>query len=155
MLNNITLIGIGNDFRRDDGLGIAVARELSSRAIPGLKVITETGEGAALIDALRDADRVIIVDAIRKGDVPGTIHRLDVSQIPIPHTYFQSSTHTFGVAEAIEVARELQQLPPTTIVYGIEGEDFTIGHTMSPPVRHSMPELIRKIDEEVSRLSAV
>ncbi|MFA6207521.1 MAG: hydrogenase maturation protease, partial [Methylocystis sp.] len=53
---------------------------------------------------------------------------------PLPRAAFGASTHGFGLAEALELARALGVLPPRCIVYAIEGEIFDIGAPMSPAV---------------------
>ena len=41
------VIGIGNDFRRDDGVGLAVADEIAKRDIAGVRVVTALGDPGA------------------------------------------------------------------------------------------------------------
>lgn len=154
MKHDVILIGVGNEFRGDDALGAAIAREFDSRSIHGLKVMTESGEGASLMEAWSGAYHVIIVDAISSGQTPGTVHRFDASTTKIPRRTFHYSSHAFGVAEAIEMARELQLLPSTLIVYGIEGNDFTMGRGITPSVQSSMAELIKRIEQDVLQMSS-
>lgn len=149
------LIGVGNEFRDDDALGICVVREVRRRN-PGLsKVLEASGEGSALIEAWSGADSVIIVDAIFSGKVPGAIYRFDASAQEIPRGLFHYSTHAFGVAEAIEVARRLGKLPRHLILYGIEGKAFGTGVGLSDPVVKSLPELIAMIEEEIHAVHAL
>jgi hydrogenase maturation protease len=92
------------------------------------------GEPVGLIEEWAGAGAVIVVDAVSSGAPPGTIHRLDPLSEPIPAALSQRSTHAFGLAETIELARTLDRLPPRLTVYGIEGERFTAGQQLSPPV---------------------
>ena len=143
------LIGVGNEFRDDDALGICVVRELRRRN-PGLsKVLEASGEGSALMEAWSGAERVVIVDAVFSGNDPGTIYRFDASAEEIPRGLFHYSTHAFGVAEAVEVARRLGKLPRHLVLYGIEGKAFGTGVGLSDPVLKSIPELIGMIEEEI------
>lgn len=139
------VIGLGNNFRRDDGAGRIVARTLKAAAGEDFRVLEESGEGAALIDTWRGADQVILVDAAHSGAVPGTVHRLDAHAQPIPSNFFHYSTHAFSVAEAVELARALGQLPPRLIVYGIEGKDFSSGEGLSPEVSAAVEEVVRQV----------
>src|SRR5271165_7198320 len=118
MQPDIVVIGVGNEYRSDDGAGIAVARRLRERFPTGVTILEENGEGAALIDAWQGATRVMLVDAVRSGAPPGTIHRLDAQAAPLPAGFFHYSTHAFSVAEAVELARSLGQLPSHVTVYG-------------------------------------
>ena len=92
------------------------------------------GEPVSIVDALDDADEAFLVDAVRSGSAPGTVHRIDVSAGPVPATLFAASTHTLGVGEAIELARALGRLPTRVILYGIEAESIEAGDELTPSV---------------------
>ena len=143
------VIGLGNDFRRDDGAGRVAARMIASAHADGVRVIEASGEGAALMDAWRDAESVVLIDAVHSGAAPGTIHRLDARAQPIPSNFFHYSTHAFSVAEAVELARALDQLPPRLIVFGIEGKDFSSGEDLSPEVAAAVEEVARQVKGEL------
>jgi hydrogenase maturation protease len=91
-------------------------------------------EPTRLIDVWQDAETALVVDAVRSGAAPGTLHRFDTSERPLPERLFRSSTHSFGVGEAVELARALGRLPRTVIVYGIEGAAFEAGEGLSSEV---------------------
>ncbi len=143
------LIGIGNEYRCDDGLGVMVARELGRRAHPGLAIVEESGEGTSLISAWQGARCVQIVDAAACGEPPGTIYRFDVLHEHLPRGLSHSSSHSFGLVEAIEMARRLKELPPAIVIYAIEGENFGLGVGLSTSVVRHVPELIRLIEEDL------
>ncbi len=62
------------------------------------------------------------------------MHRFDAGAGPLPEAKFNLSTHGLGLAEAVELARALGQLPPRTIVYAIEADAFDAGAPLSPAV---------------------
>ncbi len=139
------VIGLGNDYRRDDAVGLAVARRLKD-AVPGhVRVLEQSGEGTALIESWKDADTVILIDAVYSGAAPGTLHRFDAHAQPIARKFFRYSTHAVGVAEAIELARALGQLPPRVIVYGVEGKAFEAGVGLSPEVEKAAQEVVERV----------
>ena len=150
------LIGIGNEYRGDDGLGLMVAREFRRRAHPGLTVVEQSGEGTSLIAAWRGAESVLIVDAAACGDPPGTIYRFDVAHNRLPAGCCHCSSHTFGLAEAVEMARNLKELPPKMVVYAIEGESYGQETGLSSAVVKCVSGLIRLIEDDLStmRMSA-
>jgi hydrogenase maturation protease len=136
------VIGVGNDYRGDDGAGLAVIRRIRDNPPAGTATREETGEGAGLIDAWGAFDEVIIVDAASSGEPPGTVFRFDVCQDPIPEgTLRGCSTHAMGIAAVIELARTLNRLPAQLTVYAIEGKDFMIGAPMSPEVLKAVDEV--------------
>src|ERR1035441_1343482 len=145
----IVVIGVGNEYRSDDGAGIAVARRLRALFPTGVTILEESGEGTALMQAWQGAAWVMLVDAVRSGASPGTIHRLDARAAPLPMGFFHYSTHAFSVAEAVELARSLDELPAHLIVYGIEGATFAAGVELSPAVEQAVEVVVERIAEEV------
>lgn len=148
----IRIIGVGNTFRSDDGAGIAVARSIRERITAGVAVIEESGEGTALLEAWKGARAVLLVDAVQSGAPPGTIHRFDASAGQIPTRFFHYSTHAFSVAEAIQLARALSQLPPRLIVYAIEGGNFGAGEGLSAEVDQTSTVVATRVLDEVRAL---
>ncbi len=138
------IIGIGAEYRSDDAVGLIVARRLKGRLTGSARVIEQSGDGVALMEAWRGAETVILIDAATSGAPPGTIHRFDASAQPIPKNGFRCSTHAFGVAEAIELARALSQLPRRLLVYGIEGKDFDAGVGFSAEVELAAGEVVNR-----------
>lgn len=131
-------------------MGILVARRIDAIKGHGVDVIEQSGEGTSLMDVWTGADRVCIVDAVSSGATPGSIHCLDASKESIPSKYFSCSSHNFGVAEAIELARTLGQLPRHLLLFGIEGKNFQPGETLSPEVEQAVERVINEIMQQVS-----
>ncbi|HXZ20919.1 MAG TPA: hydrogenase maturation protease [Candidatus Acidoferrales bacterium] len=148
----IRIIGVGNVFRSDDGAGLAVAQRVRGRITEGVAICEESGDGAELLELWKGAGTVILVDAVESGAAPGTVHRLDASATAIPRRIFRYSTHGFGVAEAVEMARTLNQMPARLIVYGIEGKNFAAGAALSPEVEQAAAEVTLRIIDEVRAL---
>lgn len=143
------IIGIGNSLRSDDGVGIWVARRLREQLPPGILVFEASGEGAALMETWKGAARVILVDAVSSRAAPGTIHRFDAAAEPIRAQFFRCSSHAFGVGEAVELGRVLNQLPLRLVVYGVEGANFAAGAELSPVVEQSAAEVAGRILQEI------
>ncbi|HUN61847.1 MAG TPA: hydrogenase maturation protease [Candidatus Sulfotelmatobacter sp.] len=142
-------VGVGNPFRSDDAVGIAVLHFIRSGIPSDVKVLEETGDGTELLEVCRTADHVILVDAVQSGAPPGTIHRIDASVEKLPSWFSRSSTHAFGVAEAIELARTMQELPASVVIYGIEGLDFSAGTELSPEVAQVLPKVAAQVLREI------
>jgi hydrogenase maturation protease len=127
---------------------LIVARRLKGRLADSFTVLEQSGDGAALMEVLRGAETVIIIDAVMSGAAPGTIHRFEASAQPLPKDAFRCSTHAFGVAEAIELSRALSELPQSLVVYGIEGKNFAAGVGLSSEVEKAVGEVARRAHTE-------
>jgi hydrogenase maturation protease len=138
----ILVIGVGNEYRSDDAAGLVVARRLRQLSLGNVTVIEASGEGADLMESWKGADTVIIVDAASSGAKPGTIHRIDARAQRIPTGLLRYSTHAFSVGEAVELARAMNRLPPRMVIYGIEGERFDEGTTLSRAVQGSVDAVV-------------
>lgn len=135
------VIGLGNEHRGDDAIGIVIASRLEGRAANRFNVVRRVSDGLSLIEAWEGADTVIIIDAASSGAAPGTIHRMDAGAEPLGGDFFRYSTHAFGVVEAIELARALGRLPSRVVVYGIEGKSFEAGNEVSPILQKASREV--------------
>ncbi len=147
------VIGVGNAYRGDDAVGLVVAQALRAVDLPDTVIRQESGEATALMEAWAEAETVILVDAVCSGARPGTIHRLEAHAQAIPARFFHTSTHAFGVAEAIELARALGRLPRRLIVYGVEGQDFAAGAGLSPAVERVLPTVVERVVQEIRQQS--
>jgi hydrogenase maturation protease len=146
------VIGIGNPDRGDDAAGRYVAR-LSRPMLPDNVVVVEhDGEATALVACLDGVDAAFLVDACSSGAPAGTVRRFDAAAARLPSVAFGLSTHGFGLAEAIELARVLGQLPPRCVVYAIEAARFEAGAALSPPVRAAAAEVARRLCIEIADL---
>lgn len=150
----ILVIGVGNAYRRDDAVGLVVARRIREEALSGVSVLEHSGEGVGLMEAWTGAEGVILIDAVRTGAPPGTLCRLDAHVESIPAQFFHYSTHAFSVAEAIELARTLGQLPRRLIVHGIQGEDFKAGSGLSVPVESAVEDVLGRVLQDIKYIQA-
>ena len=148
----VLVIGIGNPDRGDDGAGPAVARRLRGRLPPGVNVLERGGDILALTEDWEGFSAVILVDAVAPITQPGRLHRLDLAKNPLPVAFAPRSTHTFGLAETVELARSLARLPPFLFVYLIEGEQFGAGGPLSPTAAKAVEEAFERISFELSAI---
>ena len=151
---SLRVLGIGNVARRDDGVGVWIARQLAARLDDKADVRVLGDDGFALLDALAGVDEAILIDAVQSGAAPGTLHRFDAAVAPLPPDQLRCSTHLLGIAEAIELARALGELPARLVVYGIEGADFGIGEGLSAPVAAAAAALVETLVEALACGSA-
>lgn len=139
------VLGVGHPFRGDDGLGPLVAERLAMLALPDVTALAHHGEGSDLMARWAGYDRVVVVDATRSDAAPGTVRRWDAVVEPLPAALFPKSSHLFGLAEAVEMARLLGRLPPSLVVIGVEGKDFAAGPALSPEVAAVMDRVMAEV----------
>ena len=149
MSSLILLIGIGNEYRSDDSIGLHVIRALKERKLPDTVSVESSGDGAELIEMFSSVRMAILIDAVSSGGNPGTIYKFDAHKQPIPAQLSFQSTHVFSVDEAIELARVLEQLPPILIVYAIEGENFSTGIGLTSKVERAVQKVVEQVCSEV------
>ncbi len=145
----LALIGVGNRFRSDDAAGLEVARRLRAMHPPGIRVVEEGGEPGSLLQAWELVTEALVIDAVEVDDDPGALHRFDATAEPLPVELFRPSTHSLGVADAVELARELDRLPHRLAVYGIVGANFATGEGLSPPVKKTVDALVEELHDEL------
>jgi len=143
------LIGIGNPHRGDDAAGRVVARLLRDALAEDVKVVEHDGEATGLLALLDGAASAFLVDACVSGAPAGTVRRLDIGLAPLPRGAFGLSTHGLGLAVAIELGRTLGQLPPSCVIYAIEGCAFESGAPLSPPVATAVADVARQLRAEI------
>lgn len=143
-MSTAVVIGVGNEFRRDDGVGPAVARAVSAL---GVRAEITDGDPVRLMEAWADADLVVVVDAVRCTPArPGRVHRMSFLGTGGSAT----SSHGFGVPEAVELAEALDRLPRRLVVLAVEVSDVAFGPGLSAPVAAAVPELVREVLREVA-----
>jgi hydrogenase maturation protease len=149
------LIGVGNPFRRDDGIGPALATVIGDLGLPGVSVIVSDGEPSRLLDAWTGARLAVVVDATRQdGGVAGQIQRHCVTDGPLARDWTSigsASTHALGVGEAIHLAQAMDRMPERLVVFAVEAADIGYGEHLSQPVSDSLPELIEAVRAELER----
>jgi hydrogenase maturation protease len=114
-------------------------------------IVEADGEATALLAHMEGAEAAYLVDACASGAEPGTIRRFDAAAAPLPQVAFGLSTHGFGLAEAIELARALGQLPPRCVVYAIEGDGFDTGTPLSGAVAEAVPRVLERLCGEIEQ----
>ncbi|HUA40908.1 MAG TPA: hydrogenase maturation protease [Streptosporangiaceae bacterium] len=147
------VIGVGNDFRGDDGAGPAVLARLAGVVPAGVHLVASDGEPANLLMAWDGASLAIVVDAVQAGPAPpGTLHRAVIAapdalpgSAAVPEDASITGSHQLGVGSAIGLAQVLGRLPARLIVHGIQGGDFTLGASLSQPVADAIDDLVAAV----------
>ncbi len=143
-----TVIGIGNRDRGDDAAGLLVTDRLRTEAPPDVSVVQLQGDPMQMLEELLAADRAVIVDAVGPAGHPGRVHRFDATGRPGLAGYRGRSTHGLGPSDVVQLALALGSLSKQTVVYGIEGQDFELGHPPTAQVGDAVAGVVARILEE-------
>ncbi len=146
----VLVIGCGNPDRGDDAAGILVGQRLRESGVP---VRQHTGDALTLIDTWSRAEYVILIDAVVTGAPAGTITGCMGADAVMPRSAGTSS-HSFDVAGAIHLAKELDRMPRWFKIYGIEGCAFEPGTQPQPAVLAAAERVASLVLAEVQRLES-
>ncbi|MHB1142436.1 MAG: hydrogenase maturation protease [Sulfuricaulis sp.] len=152
----IRILGIGSPFG-DDRFGWEAAEALRHSAAmnavaPGrIEIQVLDRPGTMLPAHWQETDIVILLDAVRSGATPGTRHCLEAPDLP--GTGMLCSSHGFGIAPAIELARALGNMPSQLLVRGVEADSSWTGFSLSPAVADALPAFVVDIAQEALALT--
>lgn len=142
-----TVIGLGNEYLSDDGLGILAVRQVASRLWDSGITFQELSVGGLeLLDHLVGYKRCVIIDAIATGAYPpGTIHRF--VRNPGNEAVTISSSHQLDLTQVLTLGRILgADVPEQVTVYGIEAGDITTFRSgPTTEIASSLPALVDAI----------
>jgi hydrogenase maturation protease len=147
---DMLVIGIGNRYRGDDAAGLAVAERIRGLRPPRVTVLEMEGEPVGLLDMWGGAQAVYLVDAVSSGGEPGAVYRFDAVREPPRPQFRHRGTHTFSLADTVELARTLHCLPGRLVAYGIEGGAFALGTGLSAPVAGAVAHVSARLLAELA-----
>ena len=133
------VLGLGHRFRRDDSIGLVLADWLKATAPADTRVETLEGAFPALWERWISDERILLLDAACDGAPPGTLRVYDLRDAPPPVDGSRTSSHGFGLVEAVELAKELRALPRGLALLTVCGEDFSVGPGLSASVKAALP----------------
>ncbi|MET7768324.1 hydrogenase maturation protease [Nocardia sp. NPDC005366] len=144
------VIGVGNEFRRDDGVGLVVASELAELGLADVVVTASDGELTELLDIWADAELAIVVDAVRcQPATPGRIRRTGVDALRAGQG--STSSHAFGIQDALALGRVLGAVPGALVVITVEAARVDFGVGLSEPVAAAVPRAVEAVLTELKR----
>ena len=144
---NTLILGMGNLLLCDEGVGVHVARALAQIDLPPGVAVVEAG--TAFLDVLPDierADRILLIDAMEGGGMPGSVYRVPFDQCR--HPEMLASLHGFDLSRVLYMAGNDRK--PEVTVFGIEPERIVWGTELSPAVERAMPAVERAILHELT-----
>jgi hydrogenase maturation protease len=145
----IVILGVGNLLLSDEGVGVHIANELIKRQLPsGVEVIEGGTDGFRLLNVITEADRLIVIDAVKGGGTPGSIYRFNIDDVQNCPPGFKTSVHQIGILEVINLSGLIGKTPHTTVI-GIEPKSLEMSMELSPEIEEKIPRIIELVLEEL------
>jgi hydrogenase maturation protease len=145
----ILILGLGNLLLSDEGVGIHVIQELQKKSFPPNINLVDGGTGGfELIRFIRDMDKVVIIDAIKSDEKPGSVFRFTPEELDVAE-FHPLSAHQGGLAELLTETKKLNPMPDI-VIYGIvAGKIDQYNMQLSAEVEKKIPSLISSISKEI------
>jgi hydrogenase maturation protease len=145
----IVILGVGNLLLSDEGVGVHIANELLKMNLPPDVSVIEGGtDGFRLLNIMTEADRLIIIDAVKGDAPPGSIYRFDIGEVQNSPSGFKTSVHQIGILEVLDLSELIGKTPHTTVI-GIEPKSLDMGMELSSEIKAKIPRIIELILEEL------
>jgi len=147
---DILVLGIGNVLLTDEGVGVRTLKELERRfSFPANVELLDGGTaGIELLRHIRNRDCLIIIDAMKSGQVPGTIVRVAGEEVPAAFRT-RISPHQLGLSDLLAAAMLTDELPKNLILFGVEPESIDIGLDLTETVEANLGKLIEAVADEL------
>jgi len=148
---NILVLGLGNLLLSDEGVGVHAIRELQKRSLPENVLLVDGGTGGfELIRYFQGKEKVIIVDAMKSEQKPGSVFRMTPDELDLKD-FHPFSSHQGGLTELLKEINNLNPMPEV-IIYGITvGEIGQYNMNLSRDVKRTIPVLISLIIRELDK----
>lgn len=149
---DVIIIGFGNKYRSDDGIGIRVIEEIEKLDFfDGLEVLDGGTSGTDLIILARDYKKIIIVDAIdtftHAEDEVVCINAGNIGQ-PSEKGYKSFSLHDMDLSDTLRIIKALG-LNTEIVIIGIKPVNTGFGDSLSPEIENKIPRIISMIKEKI------
>ena len=147
------ILGIGNILLKDEGVGVHVVKKLKEMSLPdNIEVLDGGTAGLDLVDFISNRKKLIVIDAVKAGEKPGTIYRLTEENLDIKPKAIMSF-HEIDFLDALHMSEVMAEKPKETVVIGIEPKDMSNGTELSPEIEERIPRIIEIVMKEINNPS--
>jgi hydrogenase maturation protease len=149
MTKRITVLGVGNLLRTDEGVGVHAVRALVERhgaAMPEVEFLDGGTLGLNLLPYIEDAVSLLILDAVDSGKAPGKVTEISRDAIP-RFGGIKLSEHQVTLQEVLGLARIRGHLPAQMVLIGMQPADLSTGDSLSPTAADALQEMLARAEE--------
>jgi hydrogenase maturation protease len=141
------VVGIGNILLRDEGIGCHVVGALGGISLPDVQVI-DGGTCPDVLQLLEDVDKLVIVDAVRGGGMPGQIYRFRPEDVTLEQKPLLS-LHDMSLIDSLKLMQVRHNVGDAVII-GVEPKEINCGLELSPELQERIPQIIDAILSELN-----
>jgi len=148
--NDVKIIGFGNKYRSDDGIGIRIVEELEKLDFfKDIEIIDGGTSGADLIFLIKDCRKIIIIDAVDAGQNAGDVVNIQINDVEefIKRDYKSLSLHDLNLADILKLIKALKINADISII-GVKPKKMDFGDRLSPEIEEKIPEIISLVKKE-------
>jgi hydrogenase maturation protease len=147
---DILVLGIGNVLLTDEGIGVRALKELERKyTFPANVELLDGGTaGIELLRHIRKRDYLIIIDAMKCSQEPGTVVRIEGQDVPAAFRA-RISPHQLGLSDLLAAAILTDELPKNLVLFGVEPDNIDIGLDLSVKVEASVDKLVDAVADEL------
>lgn len=139
-MSTVRIVALGQIAAADDGVGFAVLEAIDPRALPPEARCFAARDATDLIAHLSACDALLLIDAVRAPDPPGTILELELADLAASGRAPLSS-HVLSVPDAVSLAAIVHpdRPPPPVWIVGVAIASVGFGPELSPAVAAAVP----------------
>ncbi len=143
------VIGLGNPFVRDEGIGVRIVADLTSYYECSDIDVYDLGTASfRILHILENRKKIVIVDCALMGELPGTLRRFTFDQARSVKNLRHHSLHEGDLFEVMALAGTPQHEPPEIIIFGVEPADMELGEGLTPVLEARLTEYVAAVAAE-------
>jgi hydrogenase maturation protease len=145
----ISVLGVGNLLRTDEGVGVHAVRALAARLeaeYPDVQFLDGGTLGLNLLMWIEESDAVLLLDAVDCALPAGTVMEWTGAEIPFGAA-IRLSQHQVTLQEVLGLARVRARLPERLHLIGMQPASLEIGETLSPTAAGALPEMLDRAEK--------
>ena len=154
----ILVAGVGNIFLRDDGFAAEVVKRLAAKEPCESVEFRDFGTGGLKLayDLLKGYDALILIDAARRNEKPGTLFLIEPDYDQIPSELTEGGPidpHGGDTGTILRFVKGLGAWPGKVLIVGCEPsavDDFEIG--LSAPVRAAVDRAVQLVEDTIAEI---
>lgn len=145
----LLVMAVGNILRQDDGFADAVLSRLGKEDLPvGVELFDAGTSAIDLMEIFNGRARLIVLDAVRGGQPPGTLYRFSPEEVDdgcLP----MNTLHQVGLLETLRLGELVDCKPEQTVIIGCQPEQTGLGIGLSEPVKAQVARAATLVQKEI------